>query len=104
MTTAATSCVGNMQLNENGQCEFDGCLVDNVQFIQNGVFRKVARCLECQEGYGQTLDWRCVKCDFNENAAWAHCIDCSVDGNNMPVSCTVCEEFDPQYELIPNGQ
>ena len=45
-----------------------------------------------------TRDWRCIKCDGNPD--WKDCLDCSIDDNDKPITCTACPE---DLTLISNG-
>lgn len=61
----------------------------------------------CEDGHGMSRDSTCIECNVNEVLAvdaisiWEGCLECSIDNNNDPHSCTVCEDG---MELIPNGK
>lgn len=101
MTTHCTSCIGNLEL-EDGECEFEGCEDDMVLTWSNGVPKKVAKCLMCEDGHGMSRDSTCIECDeYEVDNEWEDCLECAIDNNNKPLTCTVCEEG---KELIPNGK
>lgn len=89
-----------MFLNEEGICVFPGCEEDMIQFESNGVLRRSARCLECEEGFGMSRDWTCVACNQDDNPQWENCEECALDNNNAPYTCTVCAD---DKTLLPNG-